>query len=238
LCGCDRHVARFAQLPLADAIAATPLDHVDMHVILVETVRSRAEHGGEPRARGLMQPCAKLFRHLGVCEREHFAVDELQRAQVERIRQPVLAELGPGHAVAATALEGGRRYHGSQRRPALVCGRRGFVAQPVHHGLCHAAAEHGGGIDRDPLPVVSENRLQPDDVGRLARTRAGDRRQGMEDRKIGRQPPPACGGCLQRRVRLLRLGLIRRVAAGRRVSGPRPRRGNEGGSVDGGEERA
>src|SRR5712691_7747516 len=78
--------ARLAHVPLAHTVAAAALGEIHVNVVLVVAVGAGAEHGGEARTGRLAQAFTKLFGHLGICQSHQRAVDELDRAHVERIR--------------------------------------------------------------------------------------------------------------------------------------------------------
>src|SRR4029079_14306588 len=51
-------IGGIAHRPLADAVAAVPFGKIDMDVIFVKAIRSRAQHGGEAHAGAGLQPLA------------------------------------------------------------------------------------------------------------------------------------------------------------------------------------
>src|SRR6476469_6810633 len=56
-------IGGIAHRPLADAVAAVPFGKIDMDVIFVKAIRSRAQHGGEAHAGAGLQPLAHWLVH-------------------------------------------------------------------------------------------------------------------------------------------------------------------------------
>src|SRR5262249_59472479 len=97
-------LARVADVPFAYAVAAPALGQIHVHVVLVVTVGTRAEHGGEARAGQLPQVLAEPFVDLRVGQPHDRAVGEFYRAHVERVGLAVLREPGADDPVAPAAI--------------------------------------------------------------------------------------------------------------------------------------
>src|ERR1700722_12737895 len=103
----QRHVGDrggLADVPMAYAIAAVAFRQVHVDVLLVVAVRTGAEYRHEARAGARPHALAKLARARRVGRMNGPAVGKPDRANVERIRLAVLAQLRSGHTVHAAAV--------------------------------------------------------------------------------------------------------------------------------------
>src|SRR5690242_19649277 len=76
---------RLAHIPLADAIAAAPLDQIKMNMTFVTGVGARPEHGGEAVAGAVAQLLAEILRNRDVGQSKQPPVGQDEGAHIERV---------------------------------------------------------------------------------------------------------------------------------------------------------
>jgi hypothetical protein len=161
------------KVPLADAIAAATLGEIHVDVVLMIPVRAGTEYRRKARADGRFHREAEILRYGGVGRVHHFSIFEPERANVERVRPPVLAQPGARDAVLAAAFERIVILDPVEPRAELRSGGDEIVADPGHDRLRRLAAKRGGRRDRDWYPVLRDDALQRDDVRAAAVARSG-----------------------------------------------------------------
>ena len=133
-------------------------------MVLVVPVRSRAEHGREPRTGGMQHGLAQFPRDGAIGQRNRTAVGELEGANVERIGAAVFGELGADDAVAAAALERVEIVEIGDGAAESLRQRRDIVADPVGEPGRHGTAQDRRRLHRN-LPLVRQHdRLQPHQI--------------------------------------------------------------------------
>src|ERR1700687_2576927 len=115
-----------------------------MYVVFVIPGRPGTEHGREARADGIFHREAEILGYGDIGRLHRLAIFEPERANVERVRAPMLAQSGARDTVLAAALEGIEILDGREPRTQRRGARNQFVADPGHDGLRRLAAKRGG----------------------------------------------------------------------------------------------
>ena len=184
-----------AHVPLAHrAIARAAFHEIHVDVVLVIAVGTGAQHRREAGAHALLPALAEILRHMNVGRVDGLAVDQRDRAHVDRVALAVLAHHRPDDVVAAAAVIGRVVSHRANARSEIE-GRelRQVVAHPVGDRLGHVATEHGRRIDLDPAAVGEDDRLEPHQIAAAAVAGALDGIDRRRNRALGGQPDTAGG---------------------------------------------
>src|SRR5919198_6203287 len=187
-------IARFAHVPLAHAAAPAALGQVHVNVILVITVGTGAQDGGETGTRVFPQPFAEVLGHVRIGQLHHCASGEFERADVERVRSAVLGKSRADDAIAAAAIISREVIDAPERSAKGAHRGRYVLAYPMHDGLGKTAAQYRRRRHRHLRFVDEPYRLEPYDIVHVAFARPDQRRQRRRNRQFGREPQPASGG--------------------------------------------
>src|SRR6185312_9658608 len=133
-----RRWRRLAYRPLADTIAATALENVEMDVALVIRLAG-PKYGREAMAGALAKRLAQRLVDRHVYRLDAAAVREPEGAHVDRVPLGVFAELGALNAIAIPAFVGIVVLDCTQRRTQLRHAWRHLVAHPGGKRFRHFA---------------------------------------------------------------------------------------------------
>ena len=139
-----------------------------MDVILVISVRARAQHRGKARAGACSQILANVLRHVRVGELDHCAAGKPDGADVERVGLAMLGQLCSRDPVTAAAIVRGIIVDALERAIERASGRHQVLAHPLHDRLGKSAANDRGRHYRDPVLVWQHHRFEPHQIIRAA----------------------------------------------------------------------